>query len=334
MLFAVSPSLSPHKGQPHFAKMAALDAFKDYLTLPSWDGASRLSGSVGLLLLLATYLLLSSVSSWRRLRHFPGAFFARISYLPLLRQTWNANLLATLDELEQRYGKVVCIGPNELLCADADEIARISGVRSTWGRSGWYRIMSFDPDNDSMVTFMDPASHDKRKAMLMRGYEGRGLVKWEEVVDSQIDILVCLLREKYASPGSTAVVDWAAMARYFSLDIAVTGVTGKSWGTLHSEKDVHGFFSVGEALIPFMHCLAVWSGVRSIVASPRVLRLIGPGVGDKTGLGCFMRFVSLSSSSSIATDKLQTSSGRNSRAGGRSPCQRQRSDCKLFLSKY
>lgn len=168
----------------------------------------------------------------------------------------------------------------------------------------------------------------------MRGYEGRGLVKWEEVVDSQIDILVCLLREKYASPGSTAVVDWAAMARYFSLDIAVTGVTGKSWGTLHSEKDVHGFFSVGEALIPFMHSLAVWSGVRSIVASPRVLRLIGPGVGDKTGLGCFMGFVSLSSSRSMATNKLQTSSGRNSRAGGRSPCQRQRSDCKLFLSKY
>lgn len=136
MLLAVSPSFSPHKGQPHFAKMAALDAFKDYLTLPSWDGASLLSGSVGLLLLLATYLLLSSVNSWRRLRHFPGAFFARISYLPLLRQTWNANLLATLDELEQKYGKVVCIGPNELLCADADEIARISGVRSTWGRSG------------------------------------------------------------------------------------------------------------------------------------------------------------------------------------------------------
>jgi hypothetical protein len=78
-----------------------------------------------------TYLLVSSVNAWRHLRQFPGAFFARISYLPLLRQTWKANLLATLYELEQKYGKVVCIRPNALPCADADEIARISGVRST-----------------------------------------------------------------------------------------------------------------------------------------------------------------------------------------------------------
>jgi hypothetical protein len=167
--------------------------------------------------------------------------------------------------------------------------------------------MSFDPDNEIMVTFMDPPNARQEKDMLMRGYE---------VVDSHIDIMVCLLGEKYAKPGSTAVVDWAATARYFSLGIAVTGVTGKSSGMLHSEKDIHGFFSVGEALIPFMHCLAVWSGVRCIIASSRVLRLVGPGVGDKSGLGHFMGLVCSLPSSLMGTDKLQTSPGRDSRARG------------------
>ena len=140
---------------------------------------------------------------------------------------WEAKLEDSLAELQEKYGPIVRIGPNDLLVGDSDEIARISGARSSWSRSGWYKNMRFDFENDSVITILGTKAHDKRKAQLQRGYEGRGPVDIESVIDAQLETLIHLLRTKYAADGGKRVVDFTAMTRYFSMDVVSAAATGE-----------------------------------------------------------------------------------------------------------
>jgi len=96
---------------------------------------------------------------------------------------WDAKLETSLAKLQERHGPVVRLGPNDLLVGDIDEITPISSARSAWGRSEWYKNMRFDFENDSVIPILGTKAHDKHKAYPLRGYEGRGLVNLESIID-------------------------------------------------------------------------------------------------------------------------------------------------------
>ena len=135
-----------------------------------------------------------------------------------------------------------------------------------------------------MVSMLDTAEHDARKALLMIGYEGKGNASLEKQVDSQLVKLIALIREKYVGK----VVDWAQVSRWFSLDVATLAVMGKPWGDMDSQSDLHGFFSVADDLIPYMHSITTWAGLRAITSKEWFLKLAGPKRTDKDGIGYFM----------------------------------------------
>ncbi|KAK4446109.1 putative cytochrome P450 E-class, group I [Podospora aff. communis PSN243] len=246
-----------------------------------------------LLLLLPPllYLLLTPHTTKNNpLSRFPGPLIARYTYLYIFHHMWSAPLDTFLLGLHATYGPVVRIGPNDILLGDADEIIRTNSLRSTWTRSDWFKNMDFDFENYSVVTLPGVEEHDRRKAKLLRSYEGRGTADLEGVIDGQLEILVDLLRKK-ARGDEKGVVDWAQVARWFGMDVATVAVTGEAWGDLREERDKFGFFEIGGRLVPFMHCVAMWAGLRRVTSSKWFMRNLGPKVTDEKGLGKFMGWV-------------------------------------------
>ncbi|KAK4206870.1 cytochrome P450 [Rhypophila decipiens] len=201
-----------------------------------------------------------------------------------MRTMARGNIHEVLPKLDEKYGPLCRIGPNYLLLGDLDELLRTNSFRGGMGRSDWFCNMRFDWTGDGMASMLGTAEHDARKAILLRAYEGRGEVNLERLMDSQLEKLISLIREDCLDK----VVDWAALSRWFSLDIATLATMGRPWGSMDSRSDLHGFFQVADEVVPFMHTITTLAAARKITANQLFLRLLGPKRTDKTGIGKFM----------------------------------------------
>ncbi|KAK4171812.1 putative cytochrome P450 E-class, group I [Triangularia setosa] len=256
----------------------------------AWDSHPYLLLSIPLVL----YLLVSNVKSYFKLRHFNGPLWAHFTYYWFVSKVFRARMLNTLQELSDKYGPICRVGPNDLLVGDFDEVVRINGVRSPYVKSDWYTTIRFDVDGgDSVVSLMDTAEHDVRKAKLIKGYEGRGRGQdkgWmDKVVDKQLVELVRLLREKYVKQGRR--INWTDVVRYFSVDVTMEALMGEAWGDLQTDSDIHKFFEMSDYSVPFMHTVGSWGSLRWLTSSWWFIRKAGPRVTDDHGLGKFIGIV-------------------------------------------
>lgn len=198
-------------------------------------------------------------------------------------------------ETSRRYGPIVRIGPNELLVHDPDTVWHINGLRSGYGRGGWYEGMRFDPYGHNLFSEPDTARHDARKAQLANAFTTRGGVDFEAIVDTHVAVLVDLLARKYAvpqqkKPGDACrpMMDFGIMTKYFSCDVTTHACLGTPWGDLPTETDMFHFIEDADAFTPFMHSIGMVPFLRSFFASPLFLSVAGPKLTDKRGLGQFL----------------------------------------------
>ncbi|KAI0811654.1 cytochrome P450 [Xylaria sp. FL0064] len=234
---------------------------------------------------------ISAIRSWNRLRHFPGPLFASFSYL------WGYFTMATgrmhlrLAEEQEKYGKIMRIGPNELLVYDPQTLWRINNVRSDYGRGAWYGSIQFDPYGHSVLSEPDTARHDKRKAKLAAGYAGKGAVNLEAKVDSQLEVLINLLKSKYLGKGKPHVLDFSRLIRFFQVDIVTLSGSGEPWGDLATETDQFDFISIADSFVPFLHSFMMIPTLRDFFASQFFLKLAGPKHTDQKGMGRFLGII-------------------------------------------
>ncbi|KAJ2998564.1 hypothetical protein NUW58_g281 [Xylaria curta] len=251
---------------------------------------ASLTAIITLLISVAWYMA-TVIKSWYRLRQFPGPLCASFSYL------WGYFAMATgcmhlrLAKEQDKYGKIVRIGPNELLIYDPQTLWRINNVRSSYGRGAWYGSIQFDPYGHSVLSEPDTAKHDKRKAKLAAGYAGKGMVDLEANVDSQLAVLVNLLRTKYLAKGESHVVDFSRLIRFFQVDIVTLAGSGEPWGDLKTETDQFDFISIADSFVPFLHSFMMIPLLRDFFASKFFLKLAGPKHTDKKGMGRFLGIV-------------------------------------------
>lgn len=247
--------------------------------------------SVGIIALLSfasvAYYLISAILAWRRLRHFPGPFWASFSYLWGVKAMSSGRMHQILPEVQKKYGRIARIGPNELLIFDPETFLHINGVRSTYGRGGWYSSVRFDPYGHSLLSEPDTVKHDKRKAQLAGGYAGKGRMNLEKDVDSQLAVLVDLLRSNYATKNGKRLMDFGRIARYFTIDVTTLTGMGEPWGDLPTETDMFHFLGDSDDFVPFMHCISM-SSLRGFFSSTFFLKLAGPKPTDKQGMGQFL----------------------------------------------
>jgi len=250
--------------------------------------------------LLSTWYIASAVAAHHRLRTFPGPRLASFSYLWMARAALSGRMWRIYYDVSRTYpGGVVRVGPRELVTDDPALIRRLSATTSKdkqYSRSSWYEPNRLDPYEHSMFSLRDNAAHDRLKAKTAAAYSGRENPKLEEEVDYVIAEMVAKIREKYAIStgegrgGGVGFVplDFAQMAQYFTLDSITKIAFGEEFGFLAREEDVHSYLQSIEDIAPIMHVSAEIPALASIVASPFVLKLAGPKLTDKKGLGRLM----------------------------------------------
>ncbi|KAI8623318.1 cytochrome P450 [Xylariaceae sp. FL1651] len=265
--------------------------------MASWTLSSSLLGSkfslVGFTILTASivWYVLFAVKAWHRLRQFPGPLAASFSYFWGYFTMTTGRMHLRLAEEQEKYGKIMRIGPNELLVYDPQTLWQINNVRSGYDRGKWYASIQFDPYGHTVLSELDTAKHDKRKAKLAAGYAGKGVVNLEAKVDSQLAVLVNLLKTKYLAKGGPHIVDFSQLIRFFQVDVVTLAGSGEPWGDLATETDQFDFISIADSFVPFLHCFMMIPVLRDFFASTFFLKLAGPKHTDQKGMGKFLGII-------------------------------------------
>lgn len=183
-------------------------------------------------------------------------------------------------DIHEKYGNLVRISPTGVAVSDPELLWRVNSARSSYGRSGWYDTMRFNPWGSAVFNEMDIPKHDKRKAKLMSGFSGKGLMDIESNVDTQMTILVDILKRHISQAKGHAVVDIGRILQHFQVDLITHAGLGEAWGDLPDDKDHFGWLTEGETLFPFVHSASMVPLLRAIFFSPSFLRFFGPSLTD------------------------------------------------------
>jgi hypothetical protein len=144
---------------------------------------------LGVLLLGVLTLVVQTIRSWYRLRHFKGPTLAAFSDLWLIRHVPRGTIHLDLFEVTEKYGLIplwssckgqdpdifVCvgslarIGSNTLVTTDPDLLRRIQAVRTPYKRSDWYNALKFDPSRENVLSQRDDEKHGVLRAKMAAG---------------------------------------------------------------------------------------------------------------------------------------------------------------------
>ncbi|KAI3393279.1 hypothetical protein diail_4489 [Diaporthe ilicicola] len=234
------------------------------------------------------YYATTTYLAWRRLRHFPGPLLASITNLWGLFTILGGQHHIQLSMLQKKYGKAMRIGPDAIMIYDPETLWHINSARSSYTRGGWYESHKFHPEGDSILSEMSTVLHDKRKAKLTSGFAGKGSVRLEADVDSQIAALIRLIRAKVRN-GQGNSIAFSKIIRWFQLDLITLAGLGKAWGNLTDETDHFGFLATMDVAMPLIHSICLVPFMRKIIFSKLFLYMAAPKVTDKEGMGSSIR---------------------------------------------
>ncbi|KXJ91716.1 cytochrome P450 [Microdochium bolleyi] len=264
-----------------------MDLVREYLSFIQDAGPAKIAATVGVA--WAGLQAIKTFRSWWRLRHFPGPRFASLSYLWGYRRMTTGQMHLKLAAEQEKHGKIVRIGPNELMVSDSETLWHINSVRSEYPRGAWYGSIQFDPYGHSVLSEPNTALHDKRKAKIMSGYYGKGRTDLEADVDTMVAELVNVIKTNYADKDKT--LDFSLLIRFFQVDIVTLVGSGRPWGDLKHEKDNFDFISIADTFVPFLHAFMMIPTLRDFFASQFFLKLAGPKPTDANGMGRFLGIV-------------------------------------------
>ncbi|KAJ0161718.1 Pisatin demethylase [Colletotrichum tanaceti] len=272
---------------------------------------------------IASYLVFSVIRSWTRLRHLPGPLLCSFSYWPMFRiRCRGSRAFAEYAGLTARYGKLVRVGPNELITSDPVLIRRMSAAKSTYERSSWYKATRLDPYHDMMGSVLDKSAHHALRTKVSPGYLGKDIPGLEASIDAGIADLVALVRRKYASrpekttttttaaaaalpasgggdrvvPGLSPLrpesdaraVDFGRLADNYGMDARSRMSFGRPLGLQERDTDVFGLIEMSNLAIDVIQFFTDIPALQMIFTSNLVLGLFGPKPTDPSGFGKIM----------------------------------------------
>ncbi|KAK4176254.1 cytochrome P450 [Triangularia setosa] len=229
-------------------------------------------------------------NSYTRLAHIPGPFLAKLSAAWMIKTLSSGRVHENMLATSAKYGPLVRIGPNDLLCTDPETLRRMSAVRSAYTKGVFYETGRIIPGCNNIVCERDENKHKALRAKMAGAYNGRenGITGFEESIDRQLMSLVALIEKRYVStPGKLCPFDLCAKTHFFSLDVISDASFGKAFGFLVKDRDLHQFIEINDSAVPIMNILqAVPSWTNIIYRWPFNLAL--PKDGDGVGFGRLM----------------------------------------------
>ncbi|KAJ8130172.1 hypothetical protein O1611_g3455 [Lasiodiplodia mahajangana] len=292
-IFTSKPSLMVQFPNPHAVFPQRLCLGKEGLVIMSLLTETLSAADVALLTLCGFLLwyLVSSTISWYRLRHIPGPFLAKFSYLWLAQVARGGRQYYAYRDLGKKYGPLVRVGPNELSTDDPEILRRAAAVRSPYGKDSWYLGGRFNPYHEAMFGTLDVRAHDKIKAQIGTTFGGREIPLLETGVDEQINGLVGNIRQQLsndAKGGSSGLTEFASLMSYLTMDVITKAAFGQEFGYLKTNEDLYGFLKAVRENWPRVAMAVDVPLIRNIILSRLFLKLFGPSVTDTEGMGKLM----------------------------------------------
>ncbi|KIW68377.1 hypothetical protein PV04_04330 [Phialophora macrospora] len=254
--------------------------------------ASIFTASHGLLGLTAVvtvgiaWFVVSTVVSYRRLRHIPGPWLARISQLWLFKVTWKGDLYLAMEEVHEKYGSPARIGPNMVIFDDPEYSRLMNAPRSPFRRGHWYKAMKLDPRINNLLSEQDERRHAELRAKMMPGYTAKEVPSLEATIDDRVLDLIALIKREGIVKRSP--IDFATFAQYFTLDSLTHIAFGHPFGFLTQNEDLYNYNKSSTAFFPVLEFVTNFPLVHSFLSSSFVQALAGPKPEDKAGLGAII----------------------------------------------
>ncbi|KAJ3528911.1 hypothetical protein NM208_g9996 [Fusarium decemcellulare] len=229
-----------------------------------------------------------TLRTWFRLSHVPGPFSAGFSKAWMVRQSFKGQQPYAIQELNEKYGSLVRIGPNELATDDPKLLKRMMAIRSPYSRGPWYNALRFEPGKDNLFSMRDDDAHMKLRIKMAAGYSGKENESLERTIDHHIAKLIALLESKYLSTHDTyRPVDFAQKIQYFTLDVVSDLAFGQPFGYVEQDDDVFDFIKITRSFFPVTLVMANLPWLVSLLHS-RLFRGLLPKESDRFGFGAFI----------------------------------------------
>ena len=112
----------------------------------------------------------------------------------------------------------------------------------------------------------------------------------EASIDSQVTVLLDLIRSKYISTpeSGTKPMDWGYLASYFGVDSICDIAFSEPLGGLESDEDKYNFLHNMEANLPTMSVFSCYNWMLKLLQMPAVARDCAPSPDDLSPFGHVM----------------------------------------------
>ncbi|KAI1319728.1 cytochrome P450 family protein [Xylariaceae sp. FL0255] len=213
------------------------------------------------------------------------------SKLWLIWHVASGKLPTKLEDISEKHGPLVRIGPTWLVCSDASEIRRIWGIRSGYHRGSWYSSIRLSPEEENIFTLLGNKEHHRLRARLLPGYALKGIEDHEKRVDEQIEKLIRLIERK--------------TMQFLTQDVITAVGFGKPVGYLDVDEDMFGVIEASETILLPAHIVTVLPILERFIASP-LMRPFLPKSTDKQGVGRFLAVVRGNVDKRYGDDKVRS----------------------------
>ncbi|KAK7692347.1 hypothetical protein QCA50_003972 [Cerrena zonata] len=161
---------------------------------------------------LVSSVVLYRISPFHPLAGYPGPFLFRISQWFMLKVASGGKRHLYIQQLHDRYGDAVRIGPNEVSIRDVSAINPLMGTAG-WPKGPNYLGRTLGPQPiPALITINKPAEHSRRRRAWNRAFSVAALKEYEPMVAKRVNQLV----DRIAS--EKGVVDISACIGFFTYD--------------------------------------------------------------------------------------------------------------------
>lgn len=187
-------------------------------------------------ILFATILIRSlyRMSPFHPLAQIPGPYLPRLSSLWLIYHSWAGDEASTVHALHQRYGSIVCIGPNAADIADGEALRTIYVEKGGFRKPVFYNNFSVD-GHKTIFAEDEPKNRAPRAKAVLPAFSTASLRERGHLVSECAREWTAVLK-MYAESGRT--VDILGLARSFAADSVCVYLFGVPFGALETSHAV------------------------------------------------------------------------------------------------
>ncbi|KAL6705122.1 hypothetical protein ACN47E_007227 [Coniothyrium glycines] len=201
------------------------------------------------------------------LAKIPGPFLATISGVWTMYHAYAGDLEIQHRALHQRYGLLIRVAPDEIVCSDPKEIPRIYPFTNPLQKTPWYDAWRPNlPGRRDMFMNRDEKDHAAYRRTIGHVYSLSSVLKNEAKLEETVLLFIERLDEFAQTHVSFDFGIWLEMFAYDNIGVIFFG---KQFGFLKDSVDYKGYIRAVHNAMPFLNLLA---------ASPRYVRPLLMGI--------------------------------------------------------